>query len=125
MLVSAAMLALTGALSPLVASAQNAPSGATTAVGGVEAQTPQVSGAEAQAPRLSGVQAQAPQVAGVQAQAGPVEVQAVQARPIVLPNTGGGPAGDDRAGLLALFGLAALVAGAYLRWRASRNRLGA
>lgn len=119
--VTAAAVALLGALLPLVASAQNAPaSGATVAVGGVQTQAPQVSGA----------QARTPEVAGTGLAAAPVEVQGVQAqpveaRPLVLPNTGGGPAADDRPGLLILAGLTALVAGAFVRLRAWRSRSGA
>jgi hypothetical protein len=89
-------LVASGAVVPLIASAQQQPppSGATIDVGGVEPP-----------PRSS-------------------EVASVQSPPIVLPNTGGGPAPDDRPWEFTLGGLTTLSVGAFLRWRAVRAPAG-
>ena len=71
---------------------------------------------------VSGGQPQTIEVGGAQARS--VEVGGAQSRPIVLPNTGGGPAPDDRPWEFALAGLTAIGIGAYLRWRGSRAHPG-
>ena len=115
--VAVGWLVTTGSLFPLIATAQQpAPSGATVEVGGVQVRPQTAPG------NVSGGQPQTIEVGGAQARS--VEVGGAQSRPIVLPNTGGGPAPDDRPWEFALGGLTVIGVGAYLRWRASRAHLG-
>ena len=145
--VAVGWLVASGSLFPLIAAAQQnaqqpAPSGATVEVGGVQARpaTAQgvqtgpvaVEGGQTAPGNVSGAQPQTIEVGGAQArpvgvggaQTRPVEVAGAQSRPIVLPNTGGGPAPDDRPWEFALGGVTVIGVGAYLRWRASRAHLG-
>jgi len=121
--VAVGWLVTTGSLFPLIATAQQpAPSGATVEVGGVQVRPAAVEGGQTAPGNVSGAQPQTIEVGGAQARSG--EVGGAQSRPIVLPNTGGGPAPDDRPWEFALGGVTVIGVGAYLRWRASRAHLG-
>ena len=140
-------LAASGAVFPLLATAQQnaeqpVPSGAAVEVGGVQARPAAaqgvqtgpvaVEGGQTAPGNVSGAQPQTIEVGGAQArpvgvggaQTRPVEVAGAQSRPIVLPTTGGGPAPDDRPWEFALAALTAIGVGTYLRRRVSRTRLG-
>ena len=137
-------LAASGAVFPLLATAQQnaeqlVPSGAAVEVGGVQARPAAaqgvqtgpvaVEGGQTAPGNVSGAQPQTIEVGGAQArpvgvggaQTRPVEVAGAQSRPIVLPNTGGGP--ENALGLLPL-GLAGGAGGllTLLGVRRARSR---
>ncbi len=134
--VAVGWLVTSGSLFPLIATAQqNAqqppPSGATEEVGGVQVRPPAGQGGQTGPVGVEGGQTPPENVSGAQPQT--IEVGGAQARPvgggaqsrqIVLPNTGGGPAPEDRPWEFALAGLTAIGVGTYLGWRASRAHLG-
>lgn len=111
--VAVGWLVTSGSLFPLIATAQQpAPSGATVEVGGVQVRPPGAPGVPTAPVEVEGGQAR------------PVGADGAQSRRIVLPNTGGGPAPDDRPWEFALAGVTAIGVATYFGWRAARAHIG-